>query len=184
MGQKSAGNIVGPFLLLIVLLLGAGIVKGCNAVVQFFSEGSMEEQAQIVLDFEQRIISIEQSVTDIGDQISGELSSFEKGTIPNLAVIENAEEEFRKVSTRIEAIEIPSGLTEERENKLEEMKQDFSDSYAFKSYAMRHFRLYLQTYTEEELAEFMNMSSLAQDNLTGAVTEMVLLKKELGVSEF
>ncbi|KQL44607.1 hypothetical protein AN963_24840 [Brevibacillus choshinensis] len=181
MSKSSTGNIIGPFITLIVLMLLFGIVKGCNAVVQYFSEGSTEEQGQIVLEFEREMNSIEGSVEGLGDQVAEEVRKIADHKVPDLDKLKDAENKFHSVSERIKSLEIPSGLTEEREQKLKDIQTDMEQVYAFKSYAMMDARHFIINSDPKSLQDFVTNTSLAQDNLTNVVTDMVMLKKELGV---
>ncbi|MED4586525.1 hypothetical protein P9578_27600 [Brevibacillus choshinensis] len=181
MSKKDSGSTIGAIVIIIIIAIIFGVIKGCNAVVQYFSEGSVQEQAQIVLDFEKEVYSIELQTEDIGKQVATELNKIADHNIPDLDLIDKAEDKFMSASNQLKSLDIPSGLTEEREIELEDIKTDFEQAYAFKSYAMMNFSKYLINHDEKDLQEFVEMTSLAQDNLTGAIAGIAMLKKELGV---
>ncbi|MCZ1264540.1 hypothetical protein PTQ21_00220 [Paenibacillus marchantiae] len=181
MSKEKSGSTWGSIFIIVLIFLVILAVKGCNSVVQHFSEGSVEEQGQIVLEFEKQVNEIDKGLSKLGNEVAEELKDFSIETIPNLEMIEEAERQYRVAANRIKDIDIPRGLTTERKSELKSIQEDFEYSYTFKSNAMWRLSNFYSKGELEDLEEMNTDTALAQDNFLDGVAGLVTLKKELGV---
>lgn len=181
MSKKGSGSILGSVMLLLAIGLVFWFVKGCNVIVQSTSEGTVEEQREIVLHFVQEIDSIEKSVDYLKKDLPAEFSKFDPSTLPNLDLIVRAEDEYMSASLKMKSIKIPSGLPEERKNKLENIRTELEYAYSFKSFSLMHFRRYFIEQEEKEIQDCIQTNALSQNSLIKAASEIVVLKNELGL---
>lgn len=184
MSKEKSGSTWGSIFIIVLIFLVILAVRGCNSVVQHFSEGSVEEQGQIVLEFEKQVNEIDKGLSKLGNEVAEELKNFSIETMPNLELIEEAERQYRVAANRIKDIDIPRGLTTERKSELKSIQEDFDYSYTFKSNAMWRLSNFYSTGELEDLEEMNTDNALAQDNLLDGVAGLVTLKKELGVLDF
>lgn len=181
MSKEKSGSTWGSIFIIVLIFLVILAVKGCNSVVQHFSEGSVEEQGQIVLEFEKQVNEIDKGLSKLGNEVAEELKDFSIETIPNLEMIEEAERQYRVAANRIKDIDIPRGLTTERKSELKSIQEDFEYSYTFKSNAMWRLSNFYSKGELEDLEEMNTDTALAQDNFLDGVAGLVTLKKELSV---
>ncbi|WP_434749479.1 hypothetical protein [Paenibacillus amylolyticus] len=184
MSKEKSGSTWGTIFIIVLIFLVILIVRGCNSVVQHFSEGSVEEQGQIVLEFEKQVNEIDEGLSKLGKEVAEELKNFSIEAMPNLELIEKAERQYRVAANQIKDIDIPRGLTTERKSELKSIQEDFEYAYTFKSNAMWRLSNFYSKGELKDIEEMNTDTALAQDNLLDGVAGMVTLKKELGILDF
>lgn len=167
----------------IVLCLAVAGVRGCNNLVHKMGVGTVEEQLIIVQNFEEKVNELDKEADGLNKQVSKELLKIADYEMPDLELIEKAEKTNNSISIRMEDIEIPKGLTKEREERLTEIKADFAQMYKFKSNAMFYYSLAFEESDPEMLQSFNANTDVAYNIMLRATTDLELLKKELGFSQ-
>lgn len=181
MSKNNSGSTWGVLALVLLIALVIMGVRGCNSLVFKMSVKSTEAQGQIVLDFEKQIYTADNEVSLLNKQIEQEILNLSENKPVDASLIEKADSQYKRISNKIEQIDIPKGLTKERKEKLEGIRKDMADQYTFKSGAMFYLSLFLRDNTPSDLQDFMTNSSLAYENMMDVATGMVTLKKELGI---
>lgn len=145
------------------------------------ADGKKEEQASLVLAFEQALYAAERTAGEAKKEADLEIGKMYQNVMPDSAVILNAYNQFSNVAEKVRKIPVPAGLDPAMTAQLEGAKEKYAQAYDHKAQGMYWLIDYINTTEAASAVTFGDHIKKADALLFDSVGKIIALQQQLGV---
>ncbi|MEC0246512.1 hypothetical protein P4H65_12005 [Paenibacillus chitinolyticus] len=140
-----------------------------------------EEQASLVLAFEQALYAAEKSASEAKKEADREIGNMHENVMPDSAVILNAYNQFSKVAEKVRKIPVPAGLSPDMTTELEKSREKYAQAYDHKAQGMYWLMDYINTTKAGSAVTYGDHIKQADALLFDSVGKVIAIQQQLGV---
>ncbi|SEG63927.1 hypothetical protein [Paenibacillus sp. UNC499MF] len=145
------------------------------------ADGEKEEQASLVLAFEQALYAAERTAGEAKKEADLEIGKMYQNVMPDSAVILNAYNQFSNVAEKVRKIPVPAGLDPAMTTQLEGAREKYAQAYDHKAQGMYWLMDYINTTEAASAVTFGDHIKKADSLLFESVGKIIALQQQLGV---
>ncbi|EGL16474.1 MULTISPECIES: hypothetical protein [unclassified Paenibacillus] len=143
--------------------------------------GKQEEQASLVLAFEQALYAAERSAGEAKKEADREIGKMNQNVMPDSAVILKAYDQFSNVAEKVRKIPVPAGLNPAMTTELEAAKEKYAQAYDHKAQGMYSLMDYINTTKAGSAVTYGDHIKQADALLFDSVGTVIAMQQKLGV---
>ncbi|MFC9778438.1 hypothetical protein [Paenibacillus chitinolyticus] len=145
------------------------------------SGSKQEDQASLVVAFEQALYAAERTASDAKKEADREIGQMHQNIMPDSAVILNAYNQFSKVAEKVRKIPVPAGLAPDITTELEKSREKYAQAYDHKAQGMNALMDYINTTKAGSAVSYGDHIKQADALLFESVGTVIAMQQKLGV---